>query len=276
MLAGTLLFSVLNALVKQLGDSYPTWEVIFFRSLTALPVLWVMIRFSKQLDRPKTSQPKRALICCLAAIGSMYFIFRSFHLMPLADALTLIFAAPLFVSLLAVPILRESLGPIRLAACLIGLAGVAYIMKPGSDLFGEGAVYALLAAVLMAIALVLIRDLSKQDHPLSISFFFTLGGTFAGLVGCLVSGWVWPNMEDLLILCLLGLFGAWAVYALSRAYQMAEASIIAPLDYVQILWGALLGYLFWQEVPGTDLWIGGAMIIASGLLIIWRESRRQV
>jgi drug/metabolite transporter (DMT)-like permease len=266
------LYSIMDALVKWLGPSYPTMELVFFRSLFAfIPIAYVLWR-SGSCAGLRTRRPLGHAARALAGLVSLSLFFYAYTRMPLANVIAISFAAPLLVTALSVPLLGERVGWRRWTAVLAGFIGVLVMVKPDSGAFDEVAILALSATVFYALVIVSIRKLSRTETSLAIVFYYAMTST-------LVSGavlpfvWVTPDGEGWVLLILVGVIGGIAQFAMTNAFRLADASIVAPFDYLHIIWAALLGFFIWGEVPGNSIWIGAAIVIASGVYILFREAR---
>jgi drug/metabolite transporter (DMT)-like permease len=265
------LYAVMDALVKWLGPSYPTIEIIFFRSLFAfIPIAFFLLR-SGSLAQLRTAHPLGHAVRALTGLASLSLFFYTYTHMPLANVIAISFAAPLLVTALSVPLLGERVGWRRWSAVLIGFLGVVIMVQPDSSAFDQIAVLALSATILYALVMVFIRKLSRTETSTAIVFYYALTST-------LISGafmpfvWVMPDLEGWVLLILVGLIGGLAQIAMTNAFRLADVSIVAPFDYMHIIWAALLGYFIWGEIPGNSLWIGVAIVMASGIYVLFREA----
>ncbi len=265
------LYSIMDAMVKWLGPNYPVLELVFFRSLFAfVPIAYVLWR-SRSFAGLRTSRPWGHAVRSLAGLISISMFFYAYTRMPLANVVAISFAAPLLVTALSVPLLGERVGWRRWSAVVVGFLGVIVMVKPGAGMFDEIAVLALSGTVFYALVIVSIRKLSRTETPLAIVFYYALTSTLvAGAVMPFV--WVMPDAEGWVLLILVGLIGGVAQFAMTRAFGLADVSIIAPFDYMHILWAALLGFFIWGEVPGNTIWIGAAIVMTSGIYILFREA----
>ncbi|MBP5858297.1 DMT family transporter [Marivibrio halodurans] len=273
MMASVFLFAIMDATVKWLGDSYPTSHIVLFRCAVALPVVFVFVLRAGGLHTLRTRRPGVHFLRSLVGLSAMAAAFWAFSQMRLADAIAIMFAAPIFMTALSVPLLKERVGPRRWTAVGLGFIGVLVIVDPGGGVFSAGAWAALAAAVLMAFAMILIRKLSASEPASSITFYFTLTGSLFGLAWTLVEGWQAPVGADLALMVCVGLLGAVAQYAMTLAFRHADVAQVAPLEYGALLWSALIGYILWSEVPDARTWIGAAIIIGSGLFMLYRERK---
>ncbi|MHA1151068.1 MAG: DMT family transporter [Alphaproteobacteria bacterium] len=271
MILAVGLYSIMDAMVKWLGPSYPTLELVFFRSLFAfVPIAYVLYR-SGSLAALRTKNPLGHGARAMAGLISISLFFYAYTRMPLANVVAISFAAPLLVTALSIPLLGERVGWRRWTAVLVGFLGVVIMVKPDAGLFDRIAVLALLGTVFYALVIVSIRKLSRTETPLAIVFYYALTATLVtGAVMPFV--WVMPDAEGWVLLILVGVIGGIAQFAMTHAFRLAEVSIVAPFDYLHIIWAALLGFFIWGEVPGNTIWIGVPIVMASGIYILFREA----
>lgn len=273
MLLAVGLFAVMDAMVKWLGETYPTGQLVFFRSAFAFIPLGIVIARSGGFRRAlMITNGWGHAVRCLIGLGSLGLFFYCFPRMPLADMIAITFAAPIFITALAMPMLGERVGPRRWSAILVGFVGVLVIVQPGESGFEPIALVALLGTLFYALAAIAVRKLSRTDSSVSIVISFTLCCTLVSAV-FLPFHWVTPNLPDLLLLITVGLIGGLAQIAMTNAFRYAEVSLVVPFEYSAMLWAALLGFFFWGEIPGNHVWLGVAIVMASGLYILYREAR---
>ncbi len=265
------LYSIMDAMVKWLGPSYPTLELVFFRSLFAfVPIAYVLWR-SGSLVALRTRNPLGHAGRALAGLVSLSLFFYAYTRMPLANVVAISFAAPLLVTALSVPLLGERVGRRRWTAMSVGFLGVVIMVKPDAGMFDRTAILALSATVFYALVIVSIRKLSRTETPLAIVFYYALTSTLVtGAVLPFI--WVMPDAEGWVLLILVGVIGGMAQFAMTHAFRLADVSVIAPFDYMHIFWAALLGFFIWGEVPGNSIWIGVPIVMASGIYILFREA----
>jgi len=273
MLAGMAAVSVMDALAKWLAAGYPISELVFFRSLFALPLVFFILW--QQRGGVAALTPRWRLGHALRAslsLGALFAFFTGLRYLPLAEAISIAFAAPLFVTALSVPILGERVGPRRWAAVVAGFLGVLIMTRPGAEAFRPEALYILAAALCYALSMLVTRRLARSETTPAVM----LSGICVALavsVLALPFGWRTPVGADFWLFVLLGVVGGIGMYFMTQAYRYAPAAVIAPFDYTALLWGTLIGWLVWQELPGTNVWFGAAIVIASGLYIVHRETR---
>ncbi len=273
ILVGMFAVSIMDTLAKWLGEGYPIAELVFFRNLFALPpalfILWRQRGGRASLVlRWKSGHVLRAIF----ALGATFTFFLGLRYLPLAEAISIAFAAPLLVTALSVPILGERVGPRRWAAVMAGFVGVLVMTRPGAEAFRPEALYILVAALCYALTMLVTRRLARSDTtPAIMLSSICIMSLLSGLA--LPFGWRTPDAMDFLLLALLGLVGGIGMYFMTQAYRYAPAAVIAPFDYTALLWGTLIGWLVWHELPGAHVWLGAAIVIASGLYIVHRETR---
>ncbi len=271
MVAAVSLFAVQNAVVKNLVTDYPVSQVVFFRYFFGLlPVLFLMARHGG-VSLLRTAVPGRHILRGLLGVGATGGIFYGFQNLPLAEATSIAFVTPIFITLLGVFLLKEPVGWRRWSAILVGLGGVLIILRPGAGVIDPAALVILAACLAIALTLVMSRQMSKSESPVTIAFHFTwVCGLVSGLA--MIPEWQTPNLADWGLFLALGLLGGTAYILVIRAYAMAPGSIIAPFDYLHILWAVVLGFVLWGDVPGLNVALGAAVVIASGLYILHRET----
>jgi drug/metabolite transporter (DMT)-like permease len=205
----------------------------------------------------------------------MGLAFYAFSLMPLAEAVSILHTAPLFMTALSVVLLREHVGIRRWSAVVLGFVGMLLIVRPGTDMLASGSLYMLMAAFLFGCTSIVIRHLGKIDDPVCITFYFTITGVILSLFGMLVQGWKTPLPMDLALLVLVGLLGGMAQYLMALSYQHLALGIVAPLKYLSIVFSGSIAYLVWGEIPDLQSVFGIGIIILTGLYTLHREMLRR-
>lgn len=272
ILAAIFLFGVVNAVVKLLAERIAVFEILFFRNLfgliPALAIAWHQ-GFREVL---RTERPVGHLWRAFLGQSHLFCLFTAFSLMPLADAIAISFAAPLFLVALSVPLLGEKVGLHRWLAVLVGLVGMLLIVRPTGDVLNPGALFAAASAVLFAISLITVRQLSKTESSAAIAFYYASYATLFMAV-LLPFFWVTPTLRELGLLLLCGLCGGLGQYLTARAYGHSPASALAPFNYSQLIWAVLLGFAMFGNLPGLVTIAGAAVIMGSGLYV-WHRERR--
>ena len=275
MLAATACFATMDSLVKWVAPRTPVMQIVFFRSLFAFVPIAVLIVRDGGLVTLRTRRLGDHAKRSLCGVVSLACFIYAFGHMPLADAVAIGFSAPLFITALSVPLLGESVGIRRWGAVLVGFAGVIVMVRPGSGVLDAAAVVALVATMLYALAMILIRSLGRSESTGAIAFYYTLLSTVIS-AAFLPFQWTAPASLDALLLVAIGLIGGCGQLFITAAFRSAPAAVVAPFDYVSILYVSLIGYAVWGDVPDHALLAGAAIVIASGLYILRRETRRAV
>ncbi|WP_417517426.1 DMT family transporter [Minwuia sp.] len=298
ILLGMAFISVNDLLVKLLSDRYPLHEIVFFRSVVGIAVSLILVKLEGGWTVLKTKRPGLHVArACLLVVANLSF-FMALAAMPLAEATAIFFVAPLFMTILSFLILKERIGPRRIAAVLVGFCGVLVMLKPGGE-GGEGpgllvSLLPMVAALSFASFNILTRKLGASAKAsamavyaqtmfifVGIGFFVFAGdGRFAEgsddvSMQFLFRAWSWPGTVDLLILSGLGAISAGAAYSLSQAYRSASAGTVAPFEYVALPLATFWGLVILNEVPDLRAVLGMMLILGAGLYVFWRERQRR-
>lgn len=273
-----IMFSVMAVIIKLLARSgLPEFELIFFRSLFGLLPVLVWIAVFRQPGIVKTRKPMAHATRALVGLTAMACMFAGLARMPLSDATAIGFATPIFATLMSGMMLGEKIGIHRWIAILVGFGGVLILTRIGSaNLIGSGAFFMLMAAILGAVVSVTIRQISKTEHSVTITFYFMLAGT---VITGMMLPFIWvmpPDWQSWLLLVGLGLSGGLLQLLLSASLRYAPVPTVMPFDYSQIVFVGLWSWFLWSELPDEQTIIGGTIIIASGLYIFYREAVRRV
>ena len=273
-------FAVVHVLVKKLGETYPVAQMMFFRSAFALlPAMAMVMRHPRGLGVLRSASPLGHVARSGFGIFAMATTFAAFQYIPAADVVAINFAAPIFVTALSVPLLGEGVGWRRWLAVVAGFAGVMVMLQPGAMLGAPGgdtalgSALALASAVAYAGVVIAIRQVSRVDAGEAIVFFYMAIVAIATLP-TLPFLWVAPaSALDLAMLVALGVVGGIAQVFLTRGYEVAPPAAVMPFEYASLLATALLAWAFWGELPTSAGIAGGAIVIASGLFLFYREAR---
>jgi drug/metabolite transporter (DMT)-like permease len=278
--ASVLVFTLMNALIKEIGPRYPTGEVVAFRSVFALIPLVPFLAWQGALRSAlKTSRPLGHVLRGGVGVVAMYLNFAGIARLPLADATAIFYAAPIFTVVLAALILRERVRIYRWSAVAVGFLGVVLTLLPHLGEGGTndaqqalGAALSLTAAIVAAFAMIQVRRLTETEPTGSIVLYFTLVSAGIGLA-TLPFGWLMPTSRELVILVAIGILGGIAQICLTQSYRLGDASLIAPFEYASILFALLIGYLAFGEVPVPLVLAGAAIVVAAGIFVVLRERR---
>ena len=268
-----LLFTLLDGSAKWLVQSVPVLVVVWLRFLTHTLIASALLFPMRGLALVRTRHLRwhlaRGLMFC-AMTGMNFWALQTLQLTVTAS---IFFMVPILVALLSAPLLGEKLDAKRWAAILVGFAGVLVIVRPGSEAFHPAMLLSLANAVLYAFFNMMTRKLAAYDPPETIQFLPAVVATVV-LAPFALAAWESPHgWFEWLLLCLMGVFGGTGHYLLAMAHRYAPASTLAPFLYQQILYMAIFGYLVFGSVPDTAVWIGAAIVIASGLYLFSRERR---
>ncbi|MES9905799.1 MAG: DMT family transporter [Sedimenticola sp.] len=282
MLLGCIILPLMDASVKYMGETIASGIIVlarfFFQSLFLLPLVW------KKRYLPRGGELalhlKRSFWMTLATLS----FFTAIQVMPIADALAIFFVMPLLVTLLAPWILDETVGWHRLTAVAVGLVGAIIIIQPGHELFGPRAFLPLLTALGFSFYLMYTRKLARSDESggvpaITMQFY-------SGLFGAVLTSIVillfqplnlpmfrlaWPQPWQWQLLVLVGFLAAVGHLVITTAFRHADASILAPFQYSELIVAALLGWWLFDDVPAVTTWVGALILVSSGLYIFHRE-----
>lgn len=275
VLASTFFFNVLNVTAKWLTADYSVIEITFFRSLFAFLPCLVFVLAGPGFRSLRTGRLGLHALRGIGGLGSMLLAFTAYGLMPIADAVAISFASPLFLTALSVPLLGERVGIHRWSAVIVGFLGILVMARPAGMGENLGFLAAVTGTVLNALILVSVRRLGRTEAPITIIFYQALVAT-AGSILLLPFGWKTPDLADFALFGGMGLMGAIGHFCQTQAFRFAAAALVAPFNYAGLIWATLFGFLVWHDVPGPATILGGLVVIGSGLYILYRETRKRV
>lgn len=278
LLGSLLLYTIQDAIIKSLPLKYSVFEIIFFRCVFSLIPI-TLLGFLEQghvkspLPLLKTQHLKGQIVRALLMFFALIFYFMACRTLPLASLYTLSYTSPLFMTLLAIPLLGEKVGIYRSFAIIIGFVGVFIILKPGNDTFQLNGLYAVASGFLTGISVILGKRLCVHDSNTLLVFMYTLACILGSAV-VLPFVWIMPNFIDLLYFFITGLLGGAAQFGFIHAFRIAPVSSLAPFDYCGLLWAVLAGFLLWSDIPDPATTIGAFFIISMGLFTLYRERKK--
>lgn len=274
MVLGIASFACMDTIIKWMTGLYPVPLVVALRSWFGLPWMLLLVYLQGGFGQLHTRRPGRHFMRYLLVLGLSFTFFWALSEMKLVDAITLTFIAPILVAVLSVPILKEVVGKHRWAAIIFGFIGVVVILRPGSGVFQWASVVVLGSALCYALLMVSTRAFKHEEHGPALMFWPAFG---IGITGLLIAPfyWIMPPPLDLALFAAAGFFGSLGIVCLTHAFRLAPASLVSPFEYTAMIWATLLGYLVWGELPDTWTVVGGGMVIASGLYILYRETRQR-
>jgi drug/metabolite transporter (DMT)-like permease len=276
MCAGVSTFPFMNTAVKLLTAHYPVAQITWARFTGHLIVMLIVFLPRYRWTLLRTRRPAVQIGRSVLMLASNLLFVMAIGRVPLATASAIGFTAPLIVTALSVPLLRESVGWRRWSAVVVGFAGALAVIRPGSGFTDPSVLLLLLSSLAYALYQIATRWVGRYDNAAT-------GIIFAALFGSLAMSLAMPfvfvmprTVWDALLFCSLGLLGGFGHYLVIRAFQLGAAAVIAPLGYVELIGTTILGFLVFDNFPDLWTWIGAGLIIASGLYIALREQRRQV
>ena len=287
LVLGIAIFSIQDVILKLLSGDYPLHQAMVIRSLTALPFhLAIVWYFDGRLSTITTPGWWKMLTRGLLNFVAYTAYYLGLAYLPLPDTIALFFTSPLFITLTAVLILGERVSLLTSLAVAAGFAGVLLIVKPGAEGFDLAALLPILGALGYALSMVVARSLGKTESAAAMAFWGNVcflfcalalsavygSGAFAGAshpsLAFLTRGWVSPPASDLLLMASCGFIAAVGLTLLTYAYRIAPSASVAPFEYSFMFWGVLWGWIFWDSIPDTLAWVGIAVIIVAGMVVI--------
>jgi drug/metabolite transporter (DMT)-like permease len=269
---GIAFMALFDAMAKFLGEGYGVVQLVFFRNFFGLLFVLLLVARSGGLGSLSSRHPVLHFLRAAFALGATFSFFIGLQFMPLAEAFALTFAGPIFITVLSIPVLGETVGLRRWTAVLVGFVGVVIMLRPGSEALRVEALLPLTAALCYAFIMLLSRKLARRESVGAVMFW-------TAVIGILVSGaalpfdWLAPTPRDWALFILLGLLGSLTMWFMTLAYRHAPAAVVAPFDYTILLWGLMLGWVIWRELPDPEIWPGAAILIGCGFYITHRETR---
>jgi len=272
VLTSALLFAGVGALVKAASAELPTEVVVFFRNAVAMAFImpWLAIRHRGM--SLKTSCLHLHLLRSTAGVGAMYSFFIALKLLRLADAMLLCYTLPIFIPIIERFWLKEPVSRQTKIAVIVGFLGIALVLKPGLDLFQAAGLVGLASGLLAALAIVGIRRMTVTEPVVRIVFYFTVFGT---LVSAVPLAWAWKNPEGPLLwmLCAMGVLAIMAQTCLTKGYSLAPAGQVGPFSYGNVVFAALMGWVFWGETLDTLTLVGAVLTCFAGIIATYRSER---
>lgn len=266
------IFSTHDVAIKILGGVYSPIQIVFFSVLLSFPLATVMLMRDATTGTLIPRHPWWLALRTAAAVVTGVSAFYAFSVLPLAETYAIIFASPLIITILAIPVLGERVRLRRWLAVIVGLIGVLIVLRPGATVLTLGHAAALAAAIGGAVAAIVVRKIGSDERPV-VMLLYPMVVNFVLMATLLPLVYKPMPIEHLGLLALVAVFAWTASRFIIAAYQAGEAAVIAPMQYSQIIWASLYGTLFFDEYMTTNTMVGTGVIIASGLYIVLRESR---
>ncbi len=271
MVASTIGFAGMHAAVRHLSADLHPFEIAFFRNFFGLVAIapWFLRLGLRPL---RTRRFGLHLTRALINVAAMLMFFTAVTLTPLAQLQALGFTAPLFATVLAVIFLGERVRLRRWSALIIGFSGAMVIIRPGIADITLGSILVLASSATWAFALIAIKILTRTDSSVTITAYMVLLMTPLSLIPAIFV-WQWPDPGQWVWLFAVGVVGTLSQMAMAQSFRVAEATAVLPFDFSKLIWGTLIGYFVFSEVPDVWTWIGGIIIFAGVSYIAYRESQ---
>lgn len=266
------LFATHDVIVKSLGGAYAAPQLLFFASLLSFPLSTMMLMQDPARENLLPAHPGWTALRTSCAVLATLCAFYAFSVLPLTQTYAILFATPLLITLLSIPILGEQVGWRRGVAVLVGLTGVLVVLRPGGTELIAGHYAAIAAAVFGSMASTIVRKIGREERSV-VLILYPLLANFMLMAVLMPSSYIPMPIVDLALIGAISILGFLAGLCLIAAYKRAEAAIVAPMQYSQIIWATIYGALLFDERADMLTFVGAGIIIASGLYIILRESK---
>lgn len=275
MIAAVFMFAGMDAAMKQLTESYSAMQITCLRAACAWPFIVMWLGARGELKHLLHARWSLHLIRAVLGIIMLAAFIKSLETLALTDAYSVFFVAPLLITALSVWWLKDTVRPSQWAAIVLGLLAVLYMLKPdGNELLSIGALMALISALCYAVSNILVRKLAQSDHAGNLVFWLM---TLIGLGAFVLAQPSWQPLQwqaHWPLFLAIGLTGTAGQILITQAFRLAPPSMIAPFEYTALVWGLGFDLFVWQVWPDRDMLIGGSVIIASGMLVIWLQQRQ--
>jgi len=262
-------FSLMDVIVKW-SEDYPVGQVLFFRGFCGIIPILFLIPKDRYLDFYKTTRPFLHFKRCLAGLIALVSIFIALRNLPLATVVSISFAAPIFITIFSIFLLKEKVGIYRWLAVLVGFVGIIFITEPGFSSLNLYYIYPIIFCLGLSYVAIAIRKLSSTEPAWLISFFFSFSIMLLSFLS-FYQGWILPSLIDLFLLSMVGILGGLANLWLSQSYKYSEVSLVSPLKYLGLVFAIIFGYFIWDEIPTVKTLFGAALVIISTMIIFRRE-----
>ncbi len=277
LLGSLFLYTIQDSLMRFVPGHYSFFQIIFFRSLFALiPLFFLGIFENKKLKTKghilKTNYFKGQIIRGVLMFLSLCFYVIACRKLPLASLYTLSYTSPLFMTLLAIPILKEHIGFLRMVATFMGFLGVVFVLEPGMETFQVFGLFAVASGLFTGVSVIMGKRLAFEDSNTLIILYYVLVSLVFSLIA-LPFVWITPTLFDMGYFVLIGITGGIAQYGFIHAFRLAPVSSLAPFDYMGFLLALIAGYILWGESPKNITYIGAVLVISGGLFTLYREKK---
>ncbi|MGB2062372.1 MAG: DMT family transporter [Candidatus Puniceispirillales bacterium] len=275
MALSMFLLSVGDVTVRYIGISVPAGQIIAIRGVILIAMLLPLMGIMRDPIKWRYVTNPWALIRGIAEMVSTYCFFISIQLIPIATSTTIVFIFPVLLTLISIPLFGEKVGAFRLGAVALGFLGVVVIAAPSGEAFDMAMIYPLITAIGLVVRDLVTRRIDDDISSVSIILTTAMVTSFGGFLS-IPWGWVQITSDLYPVFVIAAALVACSFIAYVMAIRLGELSVIAPTQYMVILWATIWGAIFWDEIPEARAWLGGGMIITAGLVILWREHVKQI
>lgn len=273
MCVGVALLVVNDAIAKGLVERFGPFQILFVRSIIALPFIAALaVKQGGGLAKLRSARPSVHFLRAGLAVAATYLFMRSLGSLPLAEATALIFTAPIFVAALSMPLLGQRVTRARLAAVGIGFVGALIAFQPGNEAMQTASLLALAAALLNALVMMTSRWIDENDGFWTMTFYMTLlSGVLCAFT--VVSDWPTIGASDVVLFGMMAAAGTLGIAMISQAFRLGEAAAVAPFDYTALIWASVIGWVVWGTVPAWPVFVGAAVTMIGGIGLIMLDAR---
>ncbi len=275
MLAATVMYAGSTALSKWQVASYAFAEVLFVRTFVSLIVVALLILPGHGLHVFRTQRLRDHAGRSVTQTVAQSMILIALSLMPIAGAVAINFSAPLFATLFAALWLKEKVGRARAAALVVGFLGVLLVASPGADSFRIGALFAIANAVLYGSVTAAVRGMTTTESAETLTMYQMLFMSGFFLCALPLFGFGWPSGQDAAAMVGAGILNGFGQYWWTRSLSFAPPAAVGPFYYFSLVWAMILGFVFWGDIPTLPLLAGSAIVVGSGLFLLWHETSKK-
>lgn len=275
MMLAIFMLSTMDAVAKWLVEAdYSVFQILFVRGCLNMAMLFIAMPFLGGINLLRTQRAGAHAVRVGFGVLAPFLFFTALISMPLAETTVVFFISPFVMTALSVPLFKEQVGLHRWGAILVGFAGVVYVAQPTSELFNPAVLFVLGGSLSYSFLMLSSRWLGKTESTFAIIFYGNLG---AAIVMAFFLPFVWKEMSfaDLGVVGLMAILSLAGNVFILKAFMKADVGVITPFEYTGLLWAVLLGFIFFEEIPTSNVWVGMSIIAASGLYLVYRENRKR-
>lgn len=274
MIAGGGALTVSDAATKWLTATHPIGEILFVRALVVAVIIWLVVQVRRDRGALRIGRLRNQAARAGLAVCSTFLIVGSLARLPLNEVIAILFVGPLFIAVLAGPVLGERVGMHRWLAVLVGFAGMLIMVRPGGAAFQYAALLPVVAALAATLRDLITRRISGTESSTAILFYSMVALSLAGLATAPL-GWRPMDAADLATAAFTGVMFGLGHFFVIEAYRHGEATVVAPYRYGNLIWAALLGFVLWGEIPSLWVLAGTPLVVGGGLYLLWIERARR-